>query len=129
MLSNTLIAMLGSNPGPASTIFTTLKNNNIQREAILAVGEDHLPQDDFDLLTIILDRYQSVAKQRNVLAHHVWSIDERIPDGIVMLDPKGFTATSVMIRLARDIPSLKGDDALPIQKKCGIAVASGSKRI
>ena len=82
------ISMLGSNPGPAASIFTTLRNNNFQREAMMNVAQNALDEEDLALFETIVNFYQSAAGNRDKIAHHVWAVDEQFEDAVILVDPR-----------------------------------------
>lgn len=88
MLATVFVNLLGANPGPAAAIYMTLRSNNVQKDAFAAVVDGQLPESDATLFDRVFKRYEGCAKARNELAHHLWGFDKRIPDKLILADPK-----------------------------------------
>ena len=106
-LQHVFASMLGANPRPAAAVFSSLISNNAQKDALNAVAEQALSKDERGAFAIIMKRHKGAAKNRDCIAHHIWAIDPRMPDAVVLLDPRKYMDVPVSITdIANDLTSL-----------------------
>lgn len=87
-LTNLFLSLLGGNPGPAIAMLAAIKNNNVRNEAFRAVAETVLSDEKLDLLNAVLAKCETADKERNRIAHWIWSIEAQFQDDVVLLDPR-----------------------------------------
>lgn len=102
MLSNVFVSLLGANPGPAAAIYMSLRSNNVQKDAFRAVVEDMLPDEDAALFFRAFELYEACAKTRNRLAHHLWATDARLPNHLILVEPRGANKVNLLAAELRD---------------------------
>ena len=109
--------LINADPRPAAAVFDIVKNfeakQNALREIALITITD---QTDRDILNAILKLYASTAKARNILAHDLWGIHDKIPDGILMVDPKIIARISTETRAHKINETFQFEDAIAMQK-------------
>jgi hypothetical protein len=94
-VSSLFVKMLGPNPGPAAAVFAAIKNEVARKDAFRAVAKTVLNETEMDLLEAVLARFDTAARGRNKVAHHVWGHSPAIPDGVLLCDPVVFTKANV----------------------------------
>ncbi|MDK8184273.1 MULTISPECIES: hypothetical protein [Sphingomonas] len=87
MVSNVLTAMLHADPGPAAAIYGTIRNGKLQRDALMAVADELLPEDDRKLFDKVLGLLQSSARGRDQLAHSLWAVDPKFAEAVILVRP------------------------------------------
>lgn len=116
-ISNVLVGMLGADPKPAATIYGSLRNGKVQREAMLAVADDVLNAEDLALFRQVMKLTETASKSRDALAHSLWLYDDQLPDAVVLVKPDSmwrFTVHSNMLNAAGPIQI---EDALDMQQR------------
>jgi hypothetical protein len=53
-------------------------------EAFHAVAESTLTGENLELLNAVLAKCQTADKERNRIAHWAWTIEEQLPDAVVL---------------------------------------------
>jgi hypothetical protein len=88
-LSLLLVRILGADAKPAIAMFSTLTAQHLQMGALEAAAEAALSPDEFDAFLSTLSVTNSVQTPRNHLAHWVWGKCDKLPDALLLGDPKG----------------------------------------
>lgn len=85
--------LLGSNPAPAAAIFSTIRSQSGQRDAMRAVIPTALPSDESrNIVFSMLDVYESASGLRNRAAHWVWGHSAQLPDAVLLGCPTALAA-------------------------------------
>lgn len=85
-----LSIMLKANTEPAVALFLSIRNARSEREALSAVAEKVLDQNDLDLFLALLQYKSAVEKERNALAHGVFGFSAQITDGLVWISTSDY---------------------------------------
>ncbi|TGP17968.1 MULTISPECIES: hypothetical protein [unclassified Mesorhizobium] len=88
MLMLVYVRMLGGPEDKASTAYLALETQSAKTSVITAVGRRFLEPKVFRLLTAILAIAKTNQKSRDKLAHHLWGWDNRLPNALLLGDPR-----------------------------------------
>ncbi|WP_370172483.1 MULTISPECIES: hypothetical protein [Hyphomonas] len=82
-------SFLPSDPTHAAVTFAAIRNAKTRQDTIRKLGEISLKdQNDRYALDAILKIYESTARGRDKIAHHLWGVHKDIPDAIILVDPR-----------------------------------------
>jgi len=82
-------SLIKSDPTPAAAAFAAIRNFKTRQDTIRKQAEISLKeQTDRDALDAILKIYNSTAKGRDKIAHHLWGTHDDFPDAIILVDPR-----------------------------------------
>ena len=109
--------LINADPRPAAAVFDIVKNFEAKMKALREIAIITIPDEkDRDILNAILRLYASTARGRNTLAHHLWGIHDKIPDGILMVDPKIIARVSTETKAHKVNETFQYEDAVSIQQ-------------
>ena len=83
-----LARMLKANSKPVVAMYFTLANERAKREAMMAIAEFVFNEDDKRLFNATMLLKKSIEKQRNDLAHGLFGITDKDPEGIAWISTK-----------------------------------------
>lgn len=85
--------LLGGDDGRATAIFSTIRSQQGQRDAInAAVNLSLQDQDERDIVTAVMSVYEKASKTRNKIAHWVWGHSSNLPEAVLLADPVAMAA-------------------------------------
>ncbi len=88
IIAELLAYLIKSDLAVAVAMFHAIKNQDAQRQAVLAAAEKTLTPDDHKLLSAIWKASKASRDRRHEYAHHLWGIPDNIPDALALMDPK-----------------------------------------
>lgn len=106
-----LAAMLGANTQPAAAMYFTLANERAKREAMAAIADSVLSDEDRTLFHAWARLKKSIEKERNDLAHGLFGISEIEPEGVIWI------STQHRIRNLLDMLQTVRTGALPSRQQ------------
>lgn len=70
-------------------MYQAVVSTNARKEMLLAAAKHALGEesDDYLLLTAVFRVTRASRKRRNEFAHHLWGCSDKIPDGLLLLNP------------------------------------------
>ena len=89
-VSSFFVDLLGANPAPAAAIYSVIRSEAAQKDALRAVAGTRLSDVEMDLLEAVFSVFDSAAKGRNKVAHWVWGYANEIADGVLLCNPRDF---------------------------------------
>lgn len=116
-IPNVLVGMLGADPGPAATIYGSLRNGKVQREAMVAVAQDVLLEEDLALFRQVMKLTETASKSRDALAHSLWLYDDQLPDAVVLVKPDSLWRFTVQSNVLNAAGPIQIADALDMQQR------------
>ncbi len=116
-LTNVFLSLLGAEPGPAVAMLTAIKNNNVRNEAFRAVAETVLSREKLELLNAVLAKCETADKERNRIAHWVWATEEKLPDAVILIDPRKYAAFQQKIKITFAMETISTEDASSLQQE------------
>lgn len=81
------VQMLESSATSSAAIFSTIRSQQGQRDAIRAVAEANLDDEMRDIVHAAMSVYERASKTRNRIVHWIWGTCEDIGDGVLLCDP------------------------------------------
>jgi hypothetical protein len=99
-LSLLLVSVLGADAEPAIAMFATLTAQYLQMGALKAAAKAALSPDDFDVCCAAISMTESVQTPRNHLAHWIWGTCEKLPDALLLAEPRAQKDRNRELRLA-----------------------------
>lgn len=86
------VYLLGESAETAATVFATIRSQQGQREAVMAVAAVRVDQPIQDVIAAALAVYKNASKLRNRVAHWLWGHCNDISRGVILVDPIAYTA-------------------------------------
>lgn len=87
-INGLFVNLLGANPKQSSAIFSTIRSQQGQRDAIEAVLAIALQdRDEQNIIRAIFKVYERASKVRNRICHWVWGHSPQLPDAVLLADP------------------------------------------
>ncbi len=81
------VKLLGANPAPGAAMYSSLSGGNAKRDALNAVAQVALTEEELEIFNAIIWLYQSAIKERNKVAHWVWGNSPNLLDAVLLCDP------------------------------------------
>lgn len=92
-INGVFVALLRASPVQAASIFATIRSQQGQRDAFMAVVDVTLPdQGERDIIMALLKAYERASKVRNRVAHWVWGHSPDLPDAVLLANPASMAA-------------------------------------
>lgn len=91
-VSTLFVDMLGENPVPALSVYSSIQSTRGQMDALRAVAESILDSEECDALEAVLSTYKRASADRNRIAHWVWGHSRELPDAVLLCEPKAYAA-------------------------------------
>ena len=111
-VNNLFAELTGANGGSGSAIFATIRSQQGQRDAIEAVMQTNLTdQNEREIVNCALTIYEKASKLRNRICHWIWGYCEQLPDAVLLGDPVAMTAYASAI--TKYSKSFSGSSTLP----------------
>ncbi len=114
-MSSLFAALLLGDDGRAAAIFSTIRSQQGQRDAIkAAVDLSALDQNKRDIISAVFSIYEKASKPRNKIAHWVWGYSPELPDAVLLADPNAMAAFHAKIAaFTRTVSTAKNYEPRP----------------
>lgn len=87
-ITELFVGLLGASPIQSAAIFSTIRSQQGQRDAMSAVATTALPiPEERDIIFAVLAVYENSSKLRNRIAHWTWGYVDELPDAVLLADP------------------------------------------
>jgi hypothetical protein len=109
--------MLHANSEPAIALYLSLANERAKREALAAIADYVFSEADRTLFNSIMKAKDSLAKERNDLAHGLFGILSAEPNGVAWISTKDRIKHMILVDAARIKPNPIDQELLSSIKK------------
>lgn len=86
-LKNLMVIVLGTDAAAALAIYDSLDSPRQQMRALKAAAQAHLPSEKFDIFLAAISVVETAQRDRNKIAHWVWTSCPEFPDALILTDP------------------------------------------
>jgi hypothetical protein len=83
-----MVAFLGESATPTVAIYTDLLAFRTRVDALAAAAKNTLIIEHFTIFEAIISILRKATKQRDRLAHHIWTYSDQISDALLLTDPR-----------------------------------------
>lgn len=96
---STFVALLGANAAISAAIFTSIRNQAGQRDALRVAASTALEGNDFarDVAAAVFSICFKADGLRNKVAHWVWGYCGNLPNAVLLIDPLATTANTAAL--------------------------------
>jgi hypothetical protein len=93
-----LEASVDKGNSPAAIVFMSIESHQAKRYAIKNVAEKTVTTKHFHLLGAVLAVAKNAARARNAVAHGIWGYTEKLPDALLLTNPKNLYRGTLVSR-------------------------------
>jgi hypothetical protein len=82
------VQLAGGSKTDAVTVFLAIESEAARNAALTALAKAKLPEEWLELMRIVSKISRQTAKERHKLAHWIWGESARIPDALLLQNPR-----------------------------------------